>query len=66
MLSKLWRMILDVRGALESLLLLLLMPVFGACLPWVIILWLLLLPPPRRKHETQNQPSPMEDSDVDG
>lgn len=43
MLKTIRRKIRNVRDALESLLLLLLMPVFGAMLPWIIILWLLML-----------------------
>lgn len=59
MLTYLKRKMQNVRDALESLLLLLLMPIFGACLPWIILLWLLMLSPPRRKDET-NKPGHME------
>jgi urea transporter len=63
MLTYLKRKIQNAMDALESLLLLLLMPIFGACLPWLIICWLLLLSPPRRKDETKNKSSHLEASD---
>lgn len=64
MLTYLKRKMLNVRDAFESLLLLLLMPIFGACLSWVILLWLLLYAM-EHENETKNKPTLDKDRQLD-